>query len=181
VEKIKVCLNCGKSFTKPYKTSQKQWGSRKFCSKSCSAKLRIGEKSPGWKGGLVTKICPICNKSFAVNPSRKNISKTCSRECMGKQNKTMWGKNKILHPHWLGGKTISDQGYVYLYVSNHPRQHNNYRREHHIVMEKHLGRYLTPEEVVHHKNGVRDDNRIENLILFPSQAEHCVHHKFGEN
>lgn len=45
-------------------------------------------------------------------------------------------------------------------------------REHRLVIEQQLGRWLRPEEVVHHRNGKKDDNCPDNLQLFASNAEH---------
>jgi hypothetical protein len=80
------------------------------------------------------------------------------------------------HPEWKGGRVINKDGYVGIYSPGHPTFHktHKYVLEHRLVMEKHLGRYLTKEEVVHHRNGVKDDNRIENLELFATNGEHLA-------
>jgi hypothetical protein len=49
--------------------------------------------------------------------------------------------------------------------------------EHRYVMEQHLGRELEPEEIIHHINGDRKDNRIENLRLMKNQSQHLRLHR----
>ena len=69
---------------------------------------------------------------------------------------------------WRGGRRV-EEGYVMLYIPDHPSaKSNGYVREHTYVMEKHLGRKLNVNESVHHINGDRGDNRIENLELWSS-------------
>jgi len=72
---------------------------------------------------------------------------------------------------WKGGRMIDVNGYVK--VTIHPgsicydsRDANNRVYEHRIVMSEHIGRPLLSHENVHHKNGDRQDNRIENLELW---------------
>lgn len=64
-------------------------------------------------------------------------------------------------------------GYVLVRLSEHPRANaSGYVREHRLVLERVLGRLLRPEEVVHHINRVKNDNRPENLQLFESNSAH---------
>jgi len=79
------------------------------------------------------------------------------------------------HPEWKGGRRRDVDGYILVYCPDHPyATASKTVREHRLVMEQMLGRYLEPHEVVHHKNDVKDDNRPENLELFSSNAEHLA-------
>jgi hypothetical protein len=75
-------------------------------------------------------------------------------------------------PHWSGGRFICTTGYVKIANPESTCRKDRYQWEHRAVVESDLGRRLLPSEVVHHMNGVRDDNRIENLLVFASSGEH---------
>ena len=87
-------------------------------------------------------------------------------------------KHGAEHSAWKGGRT-TNLGYVLIRTPGHPYglKHKGYVPEQRLVMEAHLGRYLTATERVHHLNRDRADNRLENLVLTVNQAEHMRLHK----
>lgn len=83
------------------------------------------------------------------------------------------------NPRWVGGIVKTTQGYLIERCPSHPSaMPNGYVRQHRLVMEKVLGRYLSRHEHVHHLNGNKSDNRPENLQLM-TPAEHLACHHAG--
>lgn len=83
----------------------------------------------------------------------------------------MIGRTGEKNPNYKGGRYVGRDVRVLI-----PRQRPfNYVLEHRLVMQRALGRELKDSEVVHHKNGIKTDNRIENLELM-TVAEHSEHH-----
>ena len=77
------------------------------------------------------------------------------------------------------GRKFSKKGYVLLCVNSHPNADTNgYIFEHRLMMEVKLNRFLKKDEVIHHINGIKHDNRIENLELMKS-GEHTILHHTG--
>lgn len=107
-----------------------------------------------------TKSCREKSKIAMLNRNLRGV------------NNPMWMKRAEKSPIWKGGKRKDGDGYTRIYLGR-----NSYSLEHRHVIEREIGRKLRPEEEVHHINGRRDDNRIENLMLFSSKSEHQRYHK----
>ena len=68
--------------------------------------------------------------------------------------------------NWRGGRHPDTFGYIMIYKPEHPFADNHgCVREHRLIMEKHLGRYLTKQEEIHHIDGNKKNNEISNLLL----------------
>jgi hypothetical protein len=117
--------------------------------------------------------CSLAEMAKAVGTVGREVKKFLRRNGVTKDFPT----TKIGEKHyaWRGRMKDSD-GYIQVHVKGHPnaRKHTHYILEHRLVMEEFLGRHLLPTEVVHHINGVKDDNRIENLQLFDSNGAHLA-------
>lgn len=159
----KPCVVCGREFAKSPAHSQERWETRtRYCSRQCFG----ADYSRRFKK-IPERACGACGKIF--RPEHFG-AKYCSTDC---------AKDRFLHrrgtnsPAWRGGR-IKQDGYVRI------RKEGRYVMEHRLVMEQMIGRPLLATETVHHKNGVRDDNRPENLELYAGRhtkgasSAHCA-------
>lgn len=129
--------------------------------------MRLGYKT---RAAYLWDACPDCSKERWVRQRDKGV---LCRSCARKQ---IIGARC---PRWNGGRKIA-HGYVYIFVKgNHPffamamrdgKRHSI--AEHRLVMAKALNRCLHSLEIVHHINGIKKDNRLENLMLMSSKGDH---------
>ena len=125
---------------------------------------------------FVCTQCANCGKlswTLKSNFKKSNFS-VCSQDC--KNHQMLGSKN----PSFKGGRKFKDgvkqQGHVLLYKPSHPFNYKNYVPEHRLVVEKHLKRLLKKEEVVHHINCIKHDNRLKNLFVCSSNSHHNLVH-----
>jgi hypothetical protein len=143
--------------------------------------IRTGEqlgKLTGHRHKFVWHACERCGKERWVELKGGKPRHIKCQSCGQSKNTNAWkgGRRKEqdgyimvwLHPldffYQMARKMVSDGGYVL---------------EHRLVMARHLGRCLQPYEIVHHKNGIKDDNRQENLELSCHIGEHNLNHSKG--
>lgn len=157
-----LCAICGVVF---YSDREK-----KTCSSECLTQYK--KRFTKGRDDTVTKVmrnCNYCNKEIWKRPKDfKTIRSYCDRKCsaMGRSINPEQGNYKEVF-----GQRVNyhySNGYVVLYFRKEDGSLSKGRTvlEHRYVMEQSLGRHLLPNENVHHINGIRDDNRIENLELW---------------
>jgi len=147
VEKEKVVTNFSRNYHY-YHSNDNYIRTCKDCLRKYDKKRREKKQK---EAGLV---CKECGESLYFS-NKSKLCRSCSK--LGER-----------HPSYKGGRRTS-QGYVLVLHPDAPNRRNgktNEVLEHRLVMEQHLGRKLKDKENVHHKNGIRDDNRIENLELW---------------
>jgi len=118
-------------------------------------------------------VCKQCGKDFRVVPNRINTAKFCSVKCCCNHRSQL---PTGLQPQYKGKKYICTRGYIAIRVNKKTV------KEHRYIMEQHIGRPLKKNEIVHHINGIRNDNRIENLkIMINSEHDKMNMKKNWEN
>lgn len=146
----------------------------------------------GFRHSAETKLkISLAKKGHVVSEKTREklrLASTGNQNCIGHypsettRVKMSLAKKGPKGPNWKGGIHHTRLGYIERLCPNHPHANSlGYILEHRLIMEIYIGRVLLPTEIVHHINGIRDDNRIENLMLFNGQKEHRTHHvKQGE-
>ena len=126
------------------------------------ARWRKGIRGPRLEEPIRPPLPEVCTvDQCCTRPIARGMCEVHYKRWMaGKRDAELKKPTRVLgHP--IGFTTVNKDGYIFIKVGAGSR-----KRAHRHVMEQHLGRPLLPKEEVHHKNGIRDDNRLENLELW---------------
>ncbi|MCJ7829297.1 MAG: HNH endonuclease [Dehalococcoidia bacterium] len=137
----------------------------------------IGYKNQNTK--YIWAACEMCGKQRWVVLVKGKPYKALCWKC-AQQSKDI---SREKHWHWKFGYRARKDGYAQIYLEEHDFFYAMATKrglvlEHRLVMARHLGRCLHSWEIVHHRNGIKEDNRIENLELMDKQ-NHTIDHGKG--
>jgi len=149
-------------------------------------RIRIPSRFNGYMRWYEFVVCPNCGlgRWIADNIVKRVCFTGKCKACHDKNIKDYLPRGSDAS-NWQGGKT-KRRGYVWVRieetnpffimhgVKKHKGRNWGYIMEHRLVMAQHLGRCLESWELVHHINGIKDDNRLENLKLVTSVKEHVM-------
>jgi hypothetical protein len=133
------------------------------------------------KGDDALRVCDKCGHEQWVNYwniYRKgvHICRTCScrNTAETREKKDSWNKGKKLSPKNLGSSYINTNGYREVWIGEHtlPGRVGGYYKEHRILKELEIGRELSDREIIHHVDGDKINNKLENLFVCNGQFEH---------
>jgi len=170
-KKSKSCEHLLKyNIKKKWNSPDKSWFEQKYLAEKYSA------KEMGKLCGVNTALVRDRLKKFDIKLTNEERKRRQSERKKGDKspNYRKFGKE---HPCWKAGKiSLNCSEYVFIYLPTHPHANRSgYVAEHRLVIEKQLGRYLTSEEIVHHINGVKSDNREVNLFLTDKIGHNKAH------
>lgn len=180
------CEICGQSFKVP----KCRANTARYCGHECSVIGRAKQTSLP----KVAVVCKGCGKTFYEHRSHAERRVYCSRVCMERhpdhiKNKTERNKGEN-NAMWAGGICTHTDGYIYEKCDGHPYSNRGYVLQHRLVAERYLREhnpeskyltqlggqlYLKQGAVVHHVDGIRNNNVAENLQVM-SIGEHISLH-----
>jgi hypothetical protein len=164
---MKICEFCSSQF-------ESSNSKKKYCSHKCYSQAKQNRYLD--KHGKYRKAVIITCLRCGIKVEKYCKQKYCSKKCFYDDRRRLWSIPESLAN---GDRKIDKNiGYIRVYCPSHPRANTwGYVYEHRLIMERKLNRILNKDEHVHHKNGIRWDNREDNLeVMSPSEHSKRLNH-----
>lgn len=167
------CNTCGKIFTSYNPNPQ-------FCSVRCRGefsrhRVPVDKMIELYESGMSQE--EVANELGTTQKVIWTRMKEFGYKARIAAKRDQYGEN---NDYWKGGRVFDSRGYVLVKTPNHPRakRQGDYVFEHILKVEKAIGRHLYEGEIIHHINGIKDDNRLDNLYI-TNPSEHSTMHNNG--